>query len=462
MKPRHSRSIFDKIFNAQSVALIGASAKPGKLGYIIIETLINGGYAGDIYPVNPRGGEVLGLPMFKGISDVPVVVDTMLVAIPSVFVPNVLLEAAKKGVQTAVILSAGFRESGRPDLEDEIIQIANEYDFHFLGPNIQGVYSPPNQMSAAFFPSLKKAGPVAVISQSGSVTAYLVEQLELENIGSSAGVNLGNKTNVDENDLLEYFREDENTRAIALYLEGISDGRRFLNTIKQTLPKKPVVIMKSGRTESGIRSAASHTGAMAANDAVFDAACRQRGLFRAITMEALVDAAKGAALSRMPKGNRLMVISSSGGGNTLAADAADEYGLVIPSLPEQFVERAKKELVLPFNASVSNPCDLAFFEGSLFRDIVKLADEFDIADTYLLNYGDPIENGVEAALELANSIQASLAVAYFGGGEKERQSRLALHEHGLPVYATPERAITGIAASVQYAEYCRSIGGTIG
>jgi acetyltransferase len=201
---------------------------------------------------------------------------------------------------------------------------------------------------------------------------------------------------------------------------------------------------------------------MAANDAVFDAVCRQRGLFRALTLEALFDAAKGAALSRLPKGNRLMVISSSGGGNTLAVDAADEFGLAIPSLPGQFVDRVKKELILPFNACVSNPCDLAYFEGSLFRDVIKLADEFDLADIYLLNYGDPIENGVEAVLELAESVQGSLAVAYFGGGEKEQLGRQVLHEHGIPVYATPERAITGIAAAVKYAEYRQKIGGEFG
>lgn len=462
MKPKHGRDIFEKIFFARSLALIGASATPGKLGYSIIETLLNGGYSGKIYPVNPRGGEVLGLTMYKTITEVPEVVDTMLVAIPSAFIPELLVAAAQKGIRTAVILSAGFRESGRPDLEQAIIDIAAGHDFHFLGPNVQGVYCPLNQMSAAFFPSLRKAGPVAVITQSGSVTAYLAEQLELENIGTSAAVNLGNKTNIDENDLLGYFAAAEHTRAIALYLEGISDGRRFLQTIRQTLPQKPVVIMKSGRTASGMRSAASHTGALAANDAIFDAACRQHGLFRAKTMEALLDAVKGAALARPPKGNRLMVVSSSGGGNTLAVDAAEEFGLEIPNVPPEFIERVKKELIVPFNAEISNPCDLAFFEGSLFREVVRLADEYDIADTYLLNYGDPIENGVEAVLDLAGSINASLAVAYFGGGWLEREGRLALHGHGIPVFATPERAITGIAAAAQYAQYHRKIGGTNG
>lgn len=462
MKTKHPREMLDKIFKARSIALIGASATPSKLGYSIVETLQKGGYSGKIYPVNPRGGEVLGLTMYPSITDVPEVVDTMLVAIPSSFVPDVLVSAAKMGVKTAVILSAGFRESGRPDLENAIINIADEYDFHFLGPNVQGVYSPPNQMSAAFFPALKKAGPIAVITQSGSVTAYLAEQLELENIGTRAAVNLGNKTNIDENDLLEYFREDEEALSIALYLEGVGDGRRFLKTIRETLPEKPIVLLKSGRTASGMRSAASHTGALAANDAIFDAACRQYGLFRTDTMEALFDAVKGQTLMRPPRGNRLMVVSSSGGGNTLAVDAADEYGLQIPGTHVEFVERVKKEILVPFNADISNPCDLAFFEGSKFRDVIKLADEYDLADIYLINYGDPIENGVEAVLDLADTIHASLAVAYFGGGELEREGRLILHEHGIPVFATPERAVTGIAAASHYAQYRRRIGGNDG
>ena len=457
MKPRHSREILQKIFNARSLALIGASADPDKLGYRIIETLQDGGYSGKIYPVNPKGGEVRGLKMYTSVRELPEVVDTMLVAVKSQFIPDLLVDAACMGVKTAVIMSAGFRESGRPDLEQAIIQIAEDYDLHFLGPNIQGIYSPPNAMSAAFFPPIRKAGPVAIISQSGSVTAYLAEQLEIENIGSSAAINLGNKTNIDENDLLDYFSSDENTQAIALYLEGIKDGRAFMESIRKALPHKPVAVMKSGRTSSGMRSAASHTGALAANDSIFDSACRQLRLFRALTMEALFDSVKGQALMRPPKGKRIMVVSSSGGGNTLAVDAADEYGLQVPILPDAFCEQVKKEIPVPFNADIANPCDLAFFDGWMFKDVIKIADQFDLADTYLVNYGDPIAGGVEAVLELAGSIKASIAVAYFGGGESERAGKLALHANGIPVFATPERAITGIAASVSYAEYRRSI-----
>jgi acyl-CoA synthetase (NDP forming) len=454
---QHSREILHKIFFARSLALIGASTDPDKLGYRIIETLQDGGYTGRIYPVNPKGGEVRGLKMYPSISAVPEVVDTMLVAVKSPFIPDLLVEAACLGVKTAVIMSAGFRESGRPDLEQAIIQIAEEYDLHFLGPNIQGIYSPPNAMSAAFFPVLKKAGPVAVISQSGSVTAYLAEQLEIENIGTSADINLGNKTNIDENDLLDYFSQDENTHAIALYLEGIKDGRKFMESIRQALPQKPIAVMKSGRTNSGMRSAASHTGALAANDRIFDAVCRQVRLFRALTMESLFDAVKGQALMRPPKGKRIMVVSSSGGGNTLAVDAADEYGLQVPVLPEAFCEQVKKEIPVPFNADIANPCDLAFFDGWMFKDVIRIADQLELADTFLINYGDPIAGGVEAVLELAGCINASIAVAYFGGGEMERAGKLTLHENGIPVFATPERAITGIAAAAHYAAYRRSM-----
>ena len=458
MRPKHRKEDFEKIFKARSLALIGASATPGKLGYYILDTLIKGGYTGRIYPVNPKGGEVLGLKIYPSISEVPEVVDTMLVAVPSAFVPDTLREAVSKGISTAVIISAGFRETGRPDLEAEIINIAREHDLHFLGPNIQGVYYPPNQMSAAFFPALKKAGNIAIIAQSGTVTTYLAEQLELENIGITAAVNLGNKTNIDESDLLEYFASDPDTHAVALYLEGVKDGRYFLDMVRKTLPKKPIAVMKSGRTATGMRSAASHTGALAANDAVFDAACRQYGLFRALTLESLFDAIKGMTFMKPPKGKRVMVISSSGGGNTLAVDAADDYRLEIPLPPDIFRETVKKELVVPFNATLSNPCDLSFFEGSLFREVVLLADRLDLADIYLINYGDPMPNGVEAVLDLAANIKASIAVAYFAGGELEREGRLRLHEHRIPVFATPERAMTGIAAAVHYAEYRQSLG----
>ncbi len=458
MGSRHRREDLDKIFYARSIAIIGASTTPGKMGYIILETLLKGGYTGRVYPINPKGGEIFGLTIYRSITDVPEVVDTMVVSIPSSGVPAVLQEAAERGVRTAIVISAGFKEAGNDDLEKAIIDIAHTYDFHFLGPNIQGVYVPPNQMSAAFFPALKKAGPITIIAHSGSVLAYLAEQLELENIGTRACINLGNKSNIDESDLLEYFAEDKDTHAIAIYLEGIKDGKRFLEAVRKTLPKKPITIMKSGRTASGMRSAASHTGALAANDTVFDAACRQYSLFRPLTMEALFDSVKGQALLKPPKGKRVMVVSSSGGGNTLAVDAAEEYGLEIPAVPPIFVERLKKEIRTPFNATIANPCDLTLFDGHIFADVVRLAEEYDIADIYLLNYADPIHNGVEAALSIQNSIRSSLAVAYFGGGEKEIASRPALHELGIPVFATPERAITGIAAAVNYADYRKTQG----
>ncbi len=458
MGSRHKNEYFDKIFNARSIALIGASTTPGKMGYIILETLLEGGYTGNVYPINPKGGELFGLPIYRSISEVPEVVDTMVVCIPSSGVPEVLLEAAKKGVRTAVIVSAGFKEAGNNELEKAIVDIARDYDFHFLGPNIQGVYAPPNKMNAAFFPALKKAGPITIIAHSGSVLAYLAEQLELENIGTRACINLGNKTNIDEADLIEYFAEDATTDAIAVYLEGIKDGRRFLAAIKKALPVKPVTVMKAGRTASGMRSASSHTGALAANDAVFDAACRQYSLFRPLTMESLFDAVKGQALIKPPKGKRIMVVSSSGGGNTLAVDAAEEYGLEIPALPQEFVERVKKEVHLPANAGVANPFDLTSFDGRLFADVIRLAEEYDIADTYVLNYADPIINDIETAVNLRNDIKSSLVVAYFGGGEKEIKGRPVLHENGIPVFATPERAATGIAAAVHYAEFRRMQG----
>jgi acyl-CoA synthetase (NDP forming) len=217
------------------------------------------------------------------------------------------------------------------------------------------------------------------------------------------------------------------------------------------------VIMKSGRTISGARSAESHTGALATNDAIFSAACRQYGLFRSLTMESLLDAVKGLTMIKPPKGNRLMVISSSGGGNTLAVDAADDCNLEIPSVSDDFVEKVRKNLNLPFNATISNPCDLSFFEGSLFREIVNLADQYNLADTFLLNYGDPIPNGVQAARDLERAIDSSIVVAYFGGGEMEKQGQLQLHEYGIPVFPTPERAITGIHAAVDYATYRNSL-----
>ena len=443
-----------EIFNAQSIALVGASDDPKKFGYMTLQSLIAGGFEGRIYPVNSKGGNLMGLKVYRTMREIPSGIDLAVVIVPAKFVPEILMDAVEKGAKGAVILSGGFREAGRPDLENEIVAISRRKGIRILGPNIQGINYLPNKLCAMFFPVIKTKGPLAIISQSGTVTAALSEWAADEGFGIAAAVNLGNQADLCESDYIEFFASDPNTKAIVMYLEGVKNGRRFLEVITSAVRQKPVAILKAGRTAAGQRSAASHTGSLASNFGIFSAACRQCGAYVADNLEALYDAAKGLATIRPPGGNRVLSISSSGGAGTLAADQAEEHRLAMPILPNEVVAEVKRVGAPPL-ATLSNPLDLVSIMADDFRKIILTLDQFDVADTILLNFGDPIAGGVELTQELAERIKASLAVAYFGGGEEEKKGRLALHKIGIPVFPTPERAITGIGAAAWAAEYRR-------
>jgi acyl-CoA synthetase (NDP forming) len=273
--------VLKKIFNARSVALVGASSDSSKYGYMTLNSILGGGYEGQIYPVNPKGGKILGLEVYPSLSEVPGEPELLVVLVPATFVPGVLREAAQKGIKNAIILSGGFREAGRPDLEAEIAAISREYGLRFVGPNIQGINYLPNKLCAMFFPVITTKGPLAIVSQSGTITAALSEWAADEKLGISAAVNLGNQVDLCESDYLDFFASDEKTKVVAMYTEGLKDGRRFLETIRRVALQKPIAILKSGRTVAGQRSAASHTGSLAGSHDVFRAACRQFGAVNA-------------------------------------------------------------------------------------------------------------------------------------------------------------------------------------
>lgn len=436
------------ILNASSVAVVGASTNPEKFGHMTLKSLIDGGYQGKIYPVNPKADSILDLPAYPSLSAIPGGVELVLILVSAEHVPAVMREAAAIGAKGAIMLTAGFRESGFPEREAEIASIAREINLPFIGPNIQGVYYLPNKLSAVFFPPLTTPGPLSIVSQSGSITAGIAEWAEDEGLGISAAINVGNQTNLQVADMLEFLATDELTGAIAVYLEGLLDGRHFIETIRRVTRKKPVAVLKSGRTAIGRESVASHTGSLAGRDEIFGAVCRQFGLVRADTMEALYDCAKGLATLKQPAGNRVLVVSTSGGGATLAADSAEKYGLVFPSLPAPLAEELKVMEGLHFNANIANPIDLAGITNSHFDRAMTLADKYDAADIYLLSLGDPVERSAELAIDLKSRMKGQLAVVYFGGGKEQKRACTLIHRAGIPVFPTPERAMQGIGASV--------------
>ena len=436
------------IFNARSVAVVGASKDPGKMGYMTLNSIIRGGYDGDIYPINPKADHVLGLKAYPSVSEVPGHIDLIVVVIPAPYVAGVLREAIEKGVSRAVIITGGFREAGRSDLEEELRSISEESGLRICGPNVQGINYVPNKLCAMFWPLVTTPGPIAVIGQSGTVTASIAEWCEFEGLGISGAVNLGNQVDLCESDFLEFFAEDENTRAIALYLEAAKEGKKFQETLKRVARKKPVAVLKSGRTVGGQKAAASHTGSLAGMDEVFSGACRQFGVFRADDLEHLFDSVKALATVPGPRGNRLLVLTTSGGSAALAIDEAEQRGLEVPPLPRELVERLKEIHSVPDFASLSNPIDFAGVDIENYREALPIIDQFDVADIYLLIFGDPMPGGAEAVKALAAEISTPLVVSYLGGGELEKSDSVKLQSSGIPVFPTPDRAARGIAAAV--------------
>lgn len=450
----NTKQSLERIFNAGSIAVVGASSDPRKFGYMTLDCLIRGEFEGALYPVNPKADQILGLKAYPSVSDLPENVDLISVVVPAGFVPGVVREAGAKGAFGAVVHSGGFSEAGHPELEAELLAAARETGIRIMGPNIQGINYIPNKMCCMFLPVIKTKGPLAVITQSGTVTTALTEWAAEDGLGISAAVNLGNQTDLCESDYLDFFAEDDQTRAIVMYLEGVRDGGRFLQSLKRVTAVKPVVVLKAGRTVVGQRSTASHTGSMASSYRIFASACRQFGAYVANDLEDAYDAAKALACVRLPRGNRLLSISTSGGAGTLVADHAEHYGLSMPGLSDSTVTEIKNSGAPPM-AIISNPLDMVSLEVEGFENVIEAVDKHDPADVVLLNLGDPVKGAAEMVDKISGKLTASFAIAYFAGGEEEKRGRLAMHRQGQAVFDTPERAIRSIGALVWYSEYRR-------
>jgi acyl-CoA synthetase (NDP forming) len=448
----------EPLFSPRSVAVVGASRNVDKVGHIVLASILNGGFAGQVYAINPREKEILGLQVHPALSSVPGDVDLVVVAIPAPYVPDVLREAAVKGVGAAVVLSGGFREAGRADLEEELGAVARTAGLRVLGPNCQGLNYLPSKLRASFwFPPVSQ-GPMAVVSQSGTVAATLAGWALDENFGVSATVCLGNQVDFSESDAIHFFGDDPQTRALALYLEGAKNGPRFVQALRRVGPKKPVVILKGGRTVGGKRAAASHTKSLAGREEVFSAACRQFGVVRAPDLESLYDSAKALSTLSPPSGNRILIVSSSGGAAILAVDEAEQHGLTLPALSETVVDELKA-VDLPRNAVYANPLDLTFCSAADFGAALAVLDRHQLADMYLVTFGDPIVGAAEVVKQFSSKAKARIAVAFLGGGAVEKAERLQMQAAGIPVFPTPERAARAIGAAVWWAARRRRLQG---
>ncbi len=428
----------EAIFRPQSVAIIGASTAPGKLGHDILANLKNGGFPGPIYPINPKADEILGLQVYKSITDVPTAPELAVVVIPARTVAATLEQCAAKGVKAAIVITGGFAEAG-PDgerLQEELAQVIRKTGLRVVGPNCQGVNMPHERMCASW-PLITTRGKIAFTSQSGTVGAAVLDLAAAEQLGVSGFVSLGNRVDVDEAEVLSYFNRDPHTAVIALYLEGVKRASYFLDALREV--SKPVVILKAGRTVQGSRAAESHTKSMAGTDAIYDALFRKYRVYRADNLEELFDFAKALAYLPKPRGRRLMITTSSGGAAILAIDEAEKFGLTAPE-PNPILKERLREM-LPAHCNVGNPVDLtgdAISAPELYKQVMdKTRDDY---DTQVVIFGDPIPG---ASRQVAHG--APELVIFMGGAEVELEERAKLYEAGIPVFPTPERGVRALA-----------------
>jgi acetate---CoA ligase (ADP-forming) len=345
------------LFEPRGVAIIGASRDESKIGHKFVRNIAASGYKGGVYPVNPEGGEILGYKVYKNVTDIEGDVDIACVIIPAKLVFESIKSCAQKGIKFAVIIAAGFSEIGNTAEEKKIVAYAREHGLRILGPNIFGVYSATSSLNATFGPISVRPGNVAVITQSGAIGIGMMGKTVTQNIGLSAIISVGNKSDIDESDLLEYLVAQEQTKIILMYIEGVTEGERFVNILKNAVRQKPIVVVKSGRSRRGAMAAASHTSSLAGEDRVFDDIIKQCGVIRAETIMEALNWCRYLASSPLPKGENTIIITNGGGIGVLTADACEKYNVNLydnlPNLAKTFTE------VIPAFGSSKNPIDLS-------------------------------------------------------------------------------------------------------
>ncbi|MBC7235966.1 MAG: acetate--CoA ligase [Chloroflexi bacterium] len=446
--------MLEMLFNPQSVAVIGASTNPEKLGHGILANLIESGFKGGLYPINPSAGEILGLKCYPSVLDVPDPVELVVIVVPAKFVASVLREAGQKGAKGAIVITAGFREAGEEGIarEQEILAIAKEYGMRLLGPNCLGVIAPYAPMNASFAAGMPEQGSIAFMSQSGALCTAILDYALAESIGFSHFVSLGNKADIDEVTLLKAWGEDERCNVIISYIEGIRDGVEFMKVARETAKKKPIIAVKSGRTASGSRAVSSHTGSLAGSDAAYDAAFKQAGVFRANTVQDLFDLSTAFAYQPLLKGNRIAIVTNAGGPGVMATDALEQHGLVLAKLGPETEKLLAK--ALPPAASIHNPVDVL---GD------ARADRYEKAIYAVLN--DPAVDGViviltpQTSTDIVGTAMAAIRQSGVHGkpilgcwmGEKEVSKGIRLMaEQNVPNYPFPERAVAALGAMYRY------------
>ncbi len=446
--------VINKMLRPKSVAIVGASATPGKIGYTVVKNLLKDGYKGKIYPINQKEKEILGVKCYPEIQDVPGEIDSAIMCVPASVMKEVTIECGKKGVKGLIVITSGFSEIGRKDLEDEIVSIAHSYGMRVLGPNIVGSLSNSDQFNGSFAPCLPLPGKASLITQSGALLIALDMATYTRRVGFDKLISIGNMADVDFADLIDWFNDDEQTSCVSLYIEGLRDGRKFIDSARRS--KKPIIALKSGVSAHGAAAAASHTGSLAGAAKIYGSAFAQAGVIQASDLDNLFD--RTLALSSQPpmKGDNMLILTNGGGVGVLATDAAERYGVPLKFAPPEVQSEMKKHM--PEFGSAKNPVDMTGMAGNeWYYETVKYALTNDWVDSVVVLY---CETAITNPPEIAESIKRAVdesgvkdkpVTISFVGGEKSEAAMGWLVEQGLPAYFAPDVAVNAMAALREYA-----------
>ncbi|MCP4130028.1 MAG: CoA-binding protein [bacterium] len=452
---QQNKSPIQSLFEPKSFAVIGASSNPKKIGHTIVRNLLSGGYTGTIYPVNPQGGTLLGLEVYRSLADIPGDIDAASIVIPAKFCIETVRSCAERGVKNVQIITSGFSEVGNAADEHEIVRIGKESGMRILGPNIFGMFSSKVSMNSTFSATEIRPGTVAILTQSGALGIAMIGKTIVDNMGLSAIVSTGNKCDIDEADLLEYLVEQEETRVILMYIEGIKDGERLIPILKKATGIKPVVVIKSGRSKRGAMAAASHTGSLAGSDKIFDSVMRQCGVLRAESLEEGFNWCKFLAVSPRPRNNRSVIVTNGGGIGVLATDACEKYGVEL--FDDQTVLKKVFEPATPDFGSTKNPVDITGGAMAEDYDLALTAPAFSSQmDATIALYCETATFDSENLVPMIRKTyekhrETGKPISYaIVGGESVENAMEQLRQENIPVYSDVYPAVSSLGAAYRY------------
>jgi acetyl coenzyme A synthetase (ADP forming)-like protein len=455
------RSAMRRILMPDAIAVIGASPEQGKIGYAVMENIINGGYRGQLYPINPRADVILDRQCYRSVKDIPGPVDIAIFCIPARFVAQVLEECGEKGIGGAILIPSGFAEVGEVELQQEVVAVARKHGIRLMGPNIYGFYYTPKDLCATFCTPYSEKGAVALTSQSGGVGMAIIGFSRSNKMGVSAIIGLGNKSDIDEDDLLTFFEEDPNTQVVAMHVEDLKDGRAFAEVAQRVAKQKPVVVLKAGRTDMGARAAKSHTGALAGNDRIYDGVLRQSGVIRARHLNEMLEFAKALQMLPTPQGENVLIVTGAGGSGVLLSDACVDHGLRLMSMPPD-LDQAFRQFIPPFGAA-GNPVDITGGEPpETYRKTINLALQEPRVHALILGYWHTIitpppvfANLLIDVVEDARrqGIDKPIVASLVGDVAVEEAARV-LQEHRILAYPyETEKPVAGLGARYRWARF---------